>query len=119
MTTLIDGVVCVAGVCSYICKLGTFFVMLLTLITHANFRKKYLCKELWKNLTKIGCYIKSHFYVHNTQSLTHFSSAPHRNIFSEIGMRVMSKNIPNLQVYEHPPATPTTLSIKVVIVVLY
>ena len=64
-------------------------------------------------------HIKGHFYVHNTQSLTHFSSAPHRNIFSEIGMRVMSKNIPNLQVYEHPPATPTTLSIKVVIVVLY
>ena len=31
MTTLIDRVVGVAGVCSYTCKLGTFFVMPLTL----------------------------------------------------------------------------------------
>ena len=29
----------------------------------------------------------------------------------------ITKNIPNLQVYKHTPATPTTLSIKVVIVV--
>ena len=30
-----------------------------------------------------------------------------------------NKKVPKLQVYEHPPATLTTLSIKVVIVVLY
>ena len=61
-------------------------------------------------------------FLCNTQSLTDFSRAPRRDIFSKIGMgnvRGITKNVPNLQVYEHTPATPTTLSIKVVIVVLY
>ena len=50
-----------------------------------------------------------------TQSLTDFSRAPRRDIFSKIGMgnvRGITKNVPNLQVYEHTPATPTTLSIN-------
>ena len=58
----------------------------------------------------------------NTQRLTDFSRALRKDIFSKIGMgkvRGITKNVPNLQVYEPPPATPTTLSIKVVIVVLY
>ena len=62
-------------------------------------------------------------FLCNTQSLTDFSRAPRRDIFfSKIGMgnvRGITKNVPNLQVYEHTPATPTTLSLKVVIVVLY
>ena len=61
MTTLIDGVVGVAGVCSYTCKLGTFLVILLTL--HIPIFEKYLDRELWKNLSNFGHYIKMTFYV--------------------------------------------------------
>ena len=51
-----------------------------------------------------------------------FLELPAKIFFSKIGVsnvRGMTKNVLNLQVYEHTPATPTTLSIKVVIVVLY
>ena len=60
--------------------------------------------------------------LHKNDFLSNFSRAPRRDIFSEIGVdnvRDITKYVPNLQVYEHTPATPTTLSIKVVIVVLY
>ena len=95
MATLINKVVGVAGVCSYTCKLKKFVK---NWVLH---KKSFLC---------------------NTQSLTDFSRAPRRDIFSKIGMgnvRGITKNDPNLQVYEHNPVTPTTLSIKVVIVVFY
>ena len=39
MTTFINGVIGVAGVCSYTCKLGTFFVMPLKLPTMPIFEK--------------------------------------------------------------------------------
>ena len=119
MTTLIDGVVGVAGVCSYTCKLGIFFVMPLTL-PMPIFEKISLQGALEKFDKNRVLHKKS--FLCNTQSLTDFSRAPRRDIFSKIGMgnvRGITKNVPNLQVYEHTPATPTTLSIKVVIVVLY
>ena len=102
MTTLIDRVVGVAGVCSHTCKLGTFFVMPLTLPIPI-FEKISLQGSLEK-LDKIRVLLHK------------------KSLFSKIGManvRGITKNVPNLQVYEHTPATPTTLSIKVVIVVLY
>ena len=58
----------------------------------------------------------------NTQILTDFSTVLRREFFSKIGMgnvRGIIKNAPNLQVHEHIPATPTTLSIKVVPVCTY
>ena len=61
-------------------------------------------------------------FLCNTQFLSIFSRAPCRDIFSKIGIgnvRGVTKNVPNFQVYEPTPATPTTPSIKVVIVVLY
>ena len=118
--------------------------------------KKYLFRELWKNLSNCGypilryfcCgpkYLNTYFIDHpdfgihllafqnwgftvhkndflcNTRFLSNFPRTHCRDIFSKIGMgnvRGITKNVPNLQVYEHTPATPTTLSIKVVIVVL-
>ena len=53
---LIDSVVGVAGVCSYTCKLVTFFVMPLTL--SMPIIEKYLNGELLKNLTNFGYYMK-------------------------------------------------------------
>ena len=59
-------------------------------------------------------------FLCNTQN-----SGARRDVFSKIGIggignvRGIIKNVPNLQVYDHTPATPTILSIKVVIVVLY
>ena len=49
-----------------------------------------------------------------------FPELPTEIFFTKIGMgnvRGITKNVPNLQVYEQTPVTPTTLSIKVVIVV--
>ena len=60
MTTLIG--VGVTGVCSYTCKLGAYFVMPLTLLPISIF-EKFLDRELWKNLSNFGYYIKMTFYV--------------------------------------------------------
>ena len=119
MTTLIDRVVGVAGVCSYTCKLGTFFVMPLTL-PMPIFEKISLQGALEKFDKNQVLHKKS--FLCNTQSLTDFARAPRRDIFSKIGKSNVrqghNKKCPQ-QVYEHTPATPTTLTIKVVIVVLY
>ena len=116
MTTLIDRVVGVSGVYSYTCKLGIFLVMPLTL-PMLIFEKK-----IWRaveNLSNFGYHI---IFLCNTPFLSNFSRALSRDIFLKIGMdnvRDITKYVPNLQVYEHTHATPTTLSIKVVIVALY
>ena len=63
MTILIDGVVGVAGVCSYTCKLGIFFVMPLTLPMLNIFEKisvQGALEKFDKNLTNLK---KSNFYV--------------------------------------------------------
>ena len=84
MTTLIDKVVGVAGVCSYICKLGTFFVMPLTLPAMPIFEKMSLHGALEK-FDKNRVLHKKSFLCY-TQRLTDFSRAPRRDIFSKIGM---------------------------------
>ena len=99
--------------------LRDFFVMPLTLPIPI-FEKISLRGALEKSV-KLWVLHKNDFLC-NTRFLSNFSRAPCRDIFSKIGMgnvRGITKNVPNLQVYEHTPATPTTLSIKVVIVVLY
>ena len=83
MTTLIDRVVGVAGVCSYTCKLGTFFVMPLTLPIPI-FEKISLRGALEKSV-KLWVLHKNDFLC-NTRFLSNFSRAPCRDIFSKIGM---------------------------------
>ena len=73
---------------------------------------------------KFWVFHKNDFYVVIPDFCQIFPELPAQIFFSKISMgnvraRGIIKNIPNLQVYEHTPATPTTLSIKVVIVVLY
>ena len=97
MTTLIDGVEGVTGVCSYTCKLGTFFVMPLTL-PMPIFEKKSLRGALEKFDKNRVLHKKS--FLCNTQSLTDFFTALSRDIFSKIGMgnvRGITKNVPFLK----------------------
>ena len=100
MTTLIDRVVGVTGVCLYsTCKLGTFFVMPLTLPAMPIFEKMSLHGALEK-FDKNRVLHKKPFLC-NTQSLTDFSRAPYRNIFSKIAMgnayKYMNTTLPRLQ----------------------
>ena len=119
MNTLIDRALDVAQVCSYTCTLGRFFVMPLTL-PMPIFEKISLQGALEKFDKNRVLHKKS--FLCNTRFLSNFYRAPYRDNFSKIGMgnvRGITKNVPNLQVYEHTPETPTTPSIKVVKVVLY
>ena len=89
--------------------MGAFFVMTLTL-PMPIFEKMSL-QEALEKFDKNWVYHKKSFLC-DTQSLTDFYRAHHRNIFSKIGMgnvRRMSKKCPQLTSIR----TPTTLSIKV------
>ena len=83
MITLIDGVVGVAGVCSYTCKLGTFFVMPLTL--HMPILEKISLQGALERFEKNRVLHKKSC-LGNTKSLTDFSRAPRRDILSKIGI---------------------------------
>ena len=53
-------------------------------------------------------------FLCKTQSLTDFFTVLRRDIFSKIGMgnvKGITKIVPNLQVYEHTPATPISNSV--------
>ena len=82
--------------------------------------EKISLREALKKSVKLWVLHKNYFLC-NSRFLSIFSRAPSRDIFSKIGMGNVRgiKNVPNLQVYEHTPVTPKTLSFKVVILVLY
>ena len=91
MTTLKDRVVGVAGVCSYTCKLRTFFVMPLTLPI-IPISKKYLFREHWKNLSNCGYPILRYFccgpkYL-NTYFIDHPDFGIHLLVFQNRGFTV-------------------------------